>query len=103
MPPLSSRASRCFTPNKGDDVWTFAPKKACLITTSPVLVVTRTPDGYRRQLYVGCGVGGKLTHDLVAAKIIDHRIAGLHGLKDATHGRVFEQSAQFHKTMTAAA
>jgi outer membrane protein assembly factor BamB len=49
---------RCLTPQKGDDVWTWAPQEPCIISTSPQLVVTRTPDGYRRQLYIGCGVGG---------------------------------------------
>src|SRR2546423_12507178 len=50
-----------------------------------------------------CGAGRNLLHDLVALKIIDHRIARPHWVKGAAHGRIFEKSAQFHKTMTAAA
>jgi outer membrane protein assembly factor BamB len=48
----------CLTPQKGDDVWTFRPNEPCTFSTPPRIVVTRTTTGYRRRLYVGCGLGG---------------------------------------------
>lgn len=48
----------CMNPQSGDIVWSFAPNGLTAISTSPRLVVTRTPDGYRRQIYFGCGIGG---------------------------------------------
>lgn len=48
---------QCRTP-QGDHVWTFSPQELSTISTSPRLVVTRTPDGFRRHLYFGCGLGG---------------------------------------------
>ena len=55
----------CMTPEKGDIVWTFdlTPRLA-VISATPRLVVTRTVNGYRRQLLVGCGIGG--TYDPLA-------------------------------------
>jgi outer membrane protein assembly factor BamB len=49
----------CMNAQTGDIVWTFdlTPRLA-VISATPRLVVTRTVDGYRRQLYFGCGIGG---------------------------------------------
>ncbi len=51
----------CLNAQTGDKVWTFdlTPRLA-VISATPRLVVTRTPDGYRRQLYFGCGIGGAM-------------------------------------------
>ncbi len=49
----------CMSAHNGDINWTFDLRdKRPLTSTSPRLVVTRTDDGYRRQLYFGCGLGG---------------------------------------------
>jgi outer membrane protein assembly factor BamB len=48
----------CLNPQNGDMVWHFTPKMPAYISTSPRLHVTRTKDGFRRQLFVGAGVGG---------------------------------------------
>jgi outer membrane protein assembly factor BamB len=49
----------CLNPQNGDIVWTFnLTGRQAYITASPRLVVTRTPDGFRRQLLFGCGIGG---------------------------------------------
>ena len=49
----------CMNPHSGDRYWSFAPtNKLAATSTSPRLVVTRTPDGFARQLYFGCGIGG---------------------------------------------
>ena len=49
----------CLNPQTGDIVWTYdLTQQLAYISTSPRLVVTRTPDGYRRQLYFGAGIGG---------------------------------------------
>lgn len=48
----------CLNPRTGDIVWHFTPEQPTAMSTSPRLIVTRTADGYRRQLYFGCGVGG---------------------------------------------
>jgi len=51
----------CMVPQTGDIVWTFdLTKQMGAVSTSARLVVTRTADGYRRQLYFGGGVGGGL-------------------------------------------
>jgi outer membrane protein assembly factor BamB len=49
----------CMTPEKGDIVWAFdlTPLQA-VVSATPRLHVTRTINGYRRQLFVGCGIGG---------------------------------------------
>ena len=57
----------CLTPSTGEVVWSHTPDQLAAISTSPCLVVTRTADGYRRQLYFGCGLGGG------AASIFDNR------------------------------
>lgn len=49
----------CMTPEKGDIVWAYdLTRRLAVISATPRLLVTRTAEGYRRQLYVGCGVGG---------------------------------------------
>jgi outer membrane protein assembly factor BamB len=57
---VTSTAGRicCLNPQTGDIVWNRTPEQPTAISTSPRLIVTRTPEGYRRQLYIGCGVGG---------------------------------------------
>jgi outer membrane protein assembly factor BamB len=49
----------CLNPQNGDIVWTYnlTGQHAC-ISTSPRLLVTRSKDGCRRQLFFGCGLGG---------------------------------------------
>src|SRR5207302_6264007 len=42
-------------------------------------------------------------HDLVSLKIINHRVACLHRMKGGVRGWCFEERAQFHETMPAAA
>src|SRR5438445_5546541 len=42
-------------------------------------------------------------HDLMAPEVIDHGVARLHRMKDTSGGRSFEQSAQLHEAMAAAA
>jgi outer membrane protein assembly factor BamB len=51
----------CMNAQTGDIAWTFdlTPRLA-VISATPRLVVTRTEDGYRRQLYLGCGIGGAM-------------------------------------------
>jgi outer membrane protein assembly factor BamB len=49
----------CLNPQNGDLVWTYnLTGQLAYISTSPRLVVTRTKDGFRRQLFFGCGLGG---------------------------------------------
>ncbi|MSU78873.1 MAG: hypothetical protein EXS16_12360 [Gemmataceae bacterium] len=49
----------CMNAHDGEMNWQFDLKeKRPLTSTSPRLVVTRIDDGYRRQLYFGCGIGG---------------------------------------------
>jgi outer membrane protein assembly factor BamB len=48
----------CMNPRSGDIVWTFMPNEPAYASAAPRLVVTPTADGYRRQLYFGCGLGG---------------------------------------------
>jgi outer membrane protein assembly factor BamB len=49
----------CLNPQNGDIVWTYnLTAQLAYISTSPRLVVTRTKDGFRRQLYFGAGLGG---------------------------------------------
>jgi outer membrane protein assembly factor BamB len=49
----------CLNPQNGDIVWTYnLTGQLAYISTSPRLVVTRTRDGFRRQLFFGCGLGG---------------------------------------------
>jgi outer membrane protein assembly factor BamB len=49
----------CLNPHNGQIVWLYdLTDKNAAIATSPRLVVTRTADGYSRQLYFGCGLGG---------------------------------------------
>jgi outer membrane protein assembly factor BamB len=62
----------CLNPQNGAVVWTYdlsktidstgkeIEQKAAIITT-PYLVVTRTADGFVRQLYFGCGLGGGIS------------------------------------------
>ena len=57
----------CLTPNTGELVWSFTPTQPAAVSTSPRLLVTRTGEGYRRQLYFGCGLGGGV------ASIFDNR------------------------------
>ena len=57
----------CMTPHNGDIVWSFTPSQPTALSTSPRLVVTRTSEGYRRQVYFGCGLGGGV------ASIFDNR------------------------------
>ncbi|MBI1829970.1 MAG: PQQ-binding-like beta-propeller repeat protein, partial [Planctomycetes bacterium] len=56
----------CLNPQNGDILWTYnLTDKQAYIATSPKLVVSRTKDGFRRQLYIGCGLGGG-TRDFTA-------------------------------------
>jgi outer membrane protein assembly factor BamB len=49
----------CLNPHNGDIIWTYnLTDKLVYISTTPRLVVTRGPDGVRRQLFFGCGLGG---------------------------------------------
>ncbi len=49
----------CLNPRTGEIVWRYdLTAQNAAISTSPRLVVTRTPEGYTRQLYFGCGLGG---------------------------------------------
>jgi len=49
----------CLNPRSGAAVWKYdLTRQKAVIVTAPRLVVTRTADGYTRQLYFGCGLGG---------------------------------------------
>lgn len=49
----------CLNPTNGDIFWTYdLTQQRAYISTSPVLVVHRTKDGTRRQLFFGAGLGG---------------------------------------------
>ena len=64
----------CLNPQNGDIVWTFnLTERLAYISTSPRLVVTRTTDGFRRQLLFGCGLGGG-TRDLTANRPVFYAI-----------------------------
>lgn len=49
----------CLNPQNGDIVWMYnLTQQNAYISTAPRLVVTRTPNGFQRRLYFGCGLGG---------------------------------------------
>jgi outer membrane protein assembly factor BamB len=49
----------CLNPHNGNVRWTYdLSKQFAYISTSPRLAVARTMNGYRWQLYFGCGLGG---------------------------------------------
>jgi len=51
----------CLNPATGEIVWSYdLAEQRPYIASSPQLVVTRNANGYRRQLYLGCGLGGGL-------------------------------------------
>ena len=56
----------CLNPQNGDIVWAYdLTKQQAYISASPALVVTRTKNESRRQLYFGTGLNGGL-RDLAA-------------------------------------
>jgi outer membrane protein assembly factor BamB len=56
----------CLEPQGGEIAWTYdLTKQNAYISTSPALVVTRTKNESRRQLYFGVGLGGG-TRDLAS-------------------------------------
>lgn len=49
----------CLNAQNGDIVWMYnLTQQQAYISTAPRLIVTRTPNGFQRRLYFGCGIGG---------------------------------------------
>jgi outer membrane protein assembly factor BamB len=62
----------CLNPANGEIVWSHdLSEQRPYIATKPQLIVTRTNEGYRRQLFIACGLGGGLTD------VVNHRAAVL--------------------------
>jgi outer membrane protein assembly factor BamB len=52
----------CLDPNSGRALWTYTlPGGEMHLSSSPRVVVSRTPEGDRRQILFGAGIGGLTT------------------------------------------